>query len=104
MQQQLGDFLLACAASGRQVIVETHSDHLVTRLRRRIAEDEGDEVLGLVGLIFTERIEGRTRFESLAPNRYGGLAEWPAGFFDQGAADSQQLLRAGMRKKKAGSG
>ena len=57
-----------------------------------------------MGLIFTERIEGRTQFRRLEPNRYGGLAEWPAGFFDQGAADSQQLLRAGIRKKKAGSG
>ena len=39
VQQRLADFLLAVVASGRQLIVETHSDYLVTRLRRRTAED-----------------------------------------------------------------
>lgn len=100
MQQSLADFLLACVRSGRQVIVETHSDHLVTRLRRRIAEDEHDEVLDLVGLVSTERRDGATRFRQLETNRFGGFDEWPAGFFDQGSVDAQRLLRAGMRKKK----
>lgn len=100
MQQTLADFLLACVRSGRQVIVETHSDHLVTRLRRRIAEDEHDEVFNLVGLVSTERLDGATRFRRLETNRYGGFDEWPEGFFDQGSVDAQQLLRAGMRKKK----
>jgi predicted ATPase len=101
MQQKLGDFLLACARSGRQVIVETHSDHLVTRLRRRIAEDERDEVLDLVGLVFTKRRKGRTTFRHLEPNRYGGFDDWPEGFFDEISADSQGLIGAGMRKKNA---
>jgi predicted ATPase len=103
MQQKLGDFLLACVRSGRQVIVETHSDHLVTRLRRRIAEDEEDRTVDLVGLVFTERLDGRTEFRRLEPNRYGGLDDWPKGFFDQGTTDSQRLLRAGMRKKRIDS-
>ena len=103
MQQTLADFLLACVRSGRQVIVETHSDHLVTRLRRRIAEDEHDEVLELVGLVSTERVDGATRFRRLDTNRYGGFDDWPDGFFDQGSIDAQRLLRAGMRKKQTGS-
>ena len=102
-QQTLADFLLACVRSGRQVIVETHSDHLVTRLRRRIAEDEHDEVLDLVGLVSTERHEGATRFRRLETNRFGGFDDWPEGFFDEGSIDAQRLLRAGMRKKQEGS-
>jgi predicted ATPase len=100
MQQTLADFLLACVRSGRQVIVETHSDHLVTRLRRRIAEDQRDEVVGLVGMVASERLGGATRFRRLATNRYGGFDDWPDGFFDQGSVDAQHLLLAGMRKKK----
>jgi predicted ATPase len=103
MQQTLADFLLACVRSGRQVIVETHSDHLVTRLRRRIAEDEYDEVLNLVGLVSTERRDGATGFRRLETNRFGGFDDWPEGFFDEGSLDAQQLLRAGMRKKRGGS-
>jgi predicted ATPase len=104
MQQTLADFLLACVRGGRQVIVETHSDHLVTRLRRRIAEDESDEVLNLVGMVSTERRDGATRFRRLATNRFGGFDDWPEGFFDQGSRDAQRLLQAGMRKKQGGSG
>ena len=99
VQQRLGDFLLACAASGRQVIVETHSDHLVTRLRRRIAEDPEDGLLGTVSIVLAERVDGSTRFRPLATNRYGGLDDWPDGFFDEAAVDSRELLRAGLRKR-----
>jgi len=101
MQQILADFLLAVVRSGRQVIVETHSDHLVTRVRRRIAEDEHDQTLDLVGILFTERIDGSTRFRRIESNRLGGVEEWPEGFFDQGPKDSQKLLLAGIRKKKS---
>jgi predicted ATPase len=101
MQQRLADFLLGCVRCGRQVIVETHSDHLVMRLRRRIAEDETDGLVHRIGFVFTERIDGTTRFRRLAANRFGGLDEWPAGFFDQGARDAQQLLAAGLAKKGA---
>jgi predicted ATPase len=100
MQQILADFLIACVRSGRQVLVETHSDHFVTRLRRRIAEDERDQTVDLIGLVFTERIDGSTRFRRLDTNRYGCMEEWPEGFFDQGPRDSQELLRAGMQKRK----
>jgi predicted ATPase len=103
VQQRLGDFLLACAASGRQVVVETHSDHLVTRLRRRIAEDREDTLVDSVALVVAERPDGSTRFRRLATNRYGGLDEWPEGFFDEGALDSRELLRAGLRKRSEGS-
>jgi predicted ATPase len=100
MQQRLADFLLGCVRCGRQVIVETHSDHLVTRLRRRIAEDAEDLLVEQVGFVFTERLDGRTSFRGLASNRFGGIDEWPAGFFDQGARDTQCLLKAGLEKKK----
>ena len=99
VQQRLADFLLACAGSGRQVIVETHSDHLVTRLRRRIAEAPGDELVDSVAVVLAERDAAGTRLYRLPTNRYGGLDEWPEGFFDEGALDSRALLRAGLRKR-----
>lgn len=99
VQQRLGDFLLACVESGRQLVVETHSDHLVTRLRRRIAEDDTDELCRSVAIVFAEREDGQTRLRPLEPNRYGGLDLWPSGFFDGGAGDAQALIEAGLRKK-----
>jgi predicted ATPase len=99
-QQKLGDFFLSVARSGRQLIIETHSEHLVNRLRRKIAEDETDRVLREVRFIFAELTEKGTKFEAVTPNRLGALEKWPAGFFDQGPREAAVILRAGLQKKK----
>lgn len=99
-QQILGDFLLAVTESGRQVIVETHSEYLINRLRLRIAEDEYGAVSESVQLWYARRRNGRTSFESLEPNRYGSFEEWPEGFFDQAPREAEQILRAAARKRR----
>jgi predicted ATPase len=100
MQQQLADFLIACSATGRQVLLETHSDHLVSRIRRRIAEDETNDLLNRTALIYAERTDGRTTYRRVTPSEYGTIEDWPRGFFDQAASESQAILRAGLQKRK----
>lgn len=102
LQMRLADFLLAWVASGRQIIVETHSEHLVNRLRRRVAEAETDDVGGLVRIVFAERDDnGHTSFRASDINPLGGLSEdWPDGFLDLGARDAQKLLQAGLAKHR----
>lgn len=99
LQQRLADFLLACAKSGRQLIVETHSEYLVSRLRRRFAEDPTDELIGNVAVYFVEQVDGESRFRQVPFNEYGAIEEWPVGFFDQAATDSRALLEAGLAKR-----
>ena len=103
VQQRLADFLLACAKSGRQLIVETHSEYLVSRLRLRIAQDMEDRLLSMVSFIFVERDkQGQTHYNVVSPNRFGGLdPEAPKGFFDQTPQESQDILRAAIKKKQA---
>jgi predicted ATPase len=103
-QQRLADFLLASGRSGRQLIVETHSDHIVSRLRRRIAEDPTDETLQSLGIVYAEALDDRTRYRRVEPNEFGAIDEWPAGFFDQTLKESQEILRAAIAKKKERSG
>ncbi len=101
MQQRLGDFLLACAGSGRQLIVETHSEHLISRLRRRAAEDHDDEIVELFKIVFAELDDtGATQLREVRANRYGGIEEWPQGFFDQGVREARAILEVGLAKKR----
>ena len=102
LQMRLADFLLACVESGRQIIVETHSENLVNRLRRRVAEDDTSDTAGLVRVVFAERnAEGHTTFRPSDINPMGGLSQdWPDGFLDLGARDAQKLLRAGLAKHR----
>lgn len=103
-QQILGDFLLALADSGRQVIVETHSEYLINRLRLRIAEDEDGKVNETVQLLYATRRDGETRFDVMRPNPYGTFEEWPEGFFDQAPRESEAILRAAVRKRRSREG
>lgn len=94
VQQKLADFLVDVAASGRQLIVETHSDYLVSRLRRRAAEDKSGAIKDLVRVVFAERDGGVTTYHEVSPSPDGSMAEWPAGFFEEAAVDSYALLSA----------
>ncbi len=100
LQHRLGDFLLACARQGKQLIVETHSDHLVTRLRRHIAESPAEDLLPYIKLIFVERTHGRTSYRPVEVSPLGTLPDWPAGFFDQSATESKEIVRAGVEKRR----
>lgn len=99
MQLQLADFLLACARSGRQIIVETHSEHLVNRLRRHVAEDLTDDTARLVQLLFAEQEDGVTTYRQSDINAMGGLSEdWPSGFLDVGSDEAGKLLRTNLQR------
>lgn len=101
LQHKLADFLLECTRSGRQILVETHSEHLVNRLRRRVAEDDSDETQSLIGLLFAEQYEGQTTFSESKINAYGGLSrDWPDGFLDLGAREAQHLVRSSVYKHR----
>ena len=103
MQLKLADFLLECARTGRQVVVETHSEHIVNRLRLRSMEDP-EENGNLVRLLFAEQENGNTVYRSSDVNELGGLDEdWPEGFLDVGANEAASFMRVSigkMREKK----
>ncbi len=92
VQAKLTDFFLSLVRSGVDVLVETHSEHIVNRVRRRAAEDglpltaEGKQK---ARVLFVEPEEtGRggsswsSRIRGLDFDSYGGMTEWPAGFCD----------------------
>jgi energy-coupling factor transporter ATP-binding protein EcfA2 len=101
LQQRLADFLLACTRAGRQLIVETHNEHLVNRLRFQIAKDPSDETHSLIRLVFAENDDGVTSYREPVINQYGGLGDdWPKGFLDLTATESQALVRESLAKRK----
>lgn len=101
VQARLADFFIAMTAMDKQCLVETHSEYLIYRLRRRIAEAEGDSQDDLVALYFVERVAGETRIRPVGINRFGALAEWPKDFFDQSQDEAEHIIRAAARKHKA---
>lgn len=103
MQQKLADFLLVMAKTGRQIIVETHSEYLITRLRRDAATDPEDHKYFTI--VFVERDpQMGTSYRTVSVDEQGDLSEWPKGFFDHVAEDLRVLMRkAAERQAKKNS-
>jgi predicted ATPase len=104
VQSVLGDFFLGIAACGKQCIVETHSEHIIGRIRRRIAESRDREMLKQIKLYFAEKEGSISRFIPVEPNEYGAIEVWPKGFFDEAQSEASGLLRAQMEKRFATGG
>jgi predicted ATPase len=100
VQSQLADFFLSLTRSGVQCIIETHSEHIINRVRLRIVEDEGHDVLDNVSIYFVEKAGAKSRFLNVAPNEYGAILKWPDGFFDQVENENIKIARLASKKRK----
>lgn len=99
LQKRMADFLLTFVRAGRQILVETHSDHLVNQLRYQIAADQTDQIKNLVKLVFADQADGITTYRESQVNEYGGLSEdWPDGFLDISTRSAQELVHHSLRK------
>lgn len=101
VQSVLGDFLLAISLMGKQCLVETHSEHLINRLRRRIVESKEETVLPKLRIYFAEKEGTVSQFHQVKPNEFGSILEWPTGFFDEAENEAAIILKLQMEKKRS---
>jgi len=84
---------------GVQLIIESHSEHMLNRIQRRIAEGELSEQD--VAIYFCRRAGSRAELEPLRLNRFGDIENWPENFFGDEMADIAARTLAAMQRKKA---
>jgi len=85
-QAAMGEFLAEVAAARVQVILETHSDHVLNGIRRAVkrgALPPEDAALHFFRLRQEDESDGAAQVQSLVLDRNGNLDTWPEGFFDQ---------------------
>ena len=100
VQSVLGDFFLGIVGGGKQCIVETHSEYLIHRIRRRIAESKDEKIRQQLGIYFVELKGGVSQFSAVETTKYGAIENWPTDFFDEAEKESSILLTAGMEKRR----
>lgn len=90
-QAAMGRLLALTAALGVQVIVETHSDHVLNGIRLAVKQGHLEPSRTLLHFFSRQPGEAGT-FETptIAPD--GRLSYWPSGFFDQWERSLDQLL------------
>lgn len=91
-QSKLGQFIAKIANSGVQIILETHSDHIINGIR--IAIKHG--IIKNQSVIFNSFSKGdklgENTVEEILIDENGKLNKWPKGFFDQYENDMLELL------------
>ena len=102
LQANLADFLLTLAEQDRRIIVETHSDHFINRLRRRVAEDPTDKLRKKVSILFVDPPLGErgASIEPLRVDRYGVIENWPPNFLPESSDEAEAIFLAGMEKRR----
>jgi predicted ATPase len=101
VQTRLGDFFLSIVLTGKQCLIETHSEYLVNRLRNRAAAEENtNRVTENLKMYFVEKKDGSSNFREVKVNEYGAILDWPDGFFDQSQFEAESILRAAAAKRK----
>ena len=81
-----------------QLIVESHSEHFLNRLQRRIAE--GIIAPEDVAVHFCTKAGDSTEIKPLEVNLYGDIVNWPENFFGDEMADLTARTVAAMEKRK----
>ncbi|MEY2891320.1 MAG: hypothetical protein RJA98_1228 [Pseudomonadota bacterium] len=105
VQAELADVFISATQAreggrprGVQLIVESHSEHFLNRLQRRVAEGviQPDDV----AVYFCRRAGSATELEPLKLNIFGEIENWPENFFGDEMADIAGRTLAAMQRKR----
>jgi hypothetical protein len=98
VQSRLADFFIAMAYSGKQCIVETHSEYFIDKLRLRVCESSlknkkcPNLFKDLTKVYFFDKEEDVTEVRELEINKYGEMSEWPKDFLDTDRRENTRRL------------
>jgi hypothetical protein len=97
VQSGLADVLIDAMKHRRlQIVVESHSEHLLRRLQRRVA----DETIGpdKTALYFCEAADDGSRLKRLEIDLFGRIGNWPKDFFGDEFAEMAETTKAAQRR------
>ncbi len=101
VQAGLADVFMDCIKKrGLQIILESHSEHLLRRLQRRIAEQENDLSPDDAALYFCQIHDGESKLTPLQLNVFGEIHNWPHDFFGDLLGELVAAFDAGLDRKQ----
>lgn len=85
-----------------QIVAETHSEHLIRRIQRRIAE--GVIQPEDVAIYFVHQGVDGAKMEALNIDLFGNVTNWPDNFFGDELEDLAAITKAARERKMKGDG
>jgi predicted ATPase len=83
-----------------QLIIETHSEHFLRRLQRRVADQTILETD--IKAYFADNSFSTTKLEKLQIDEYGNISNWPENFFGDEMGDITEHTKAMMHRRMEG--
>ena len=102
LQVRLADFFVAMIRARKQILIETHSEHIVNAIRVLAAEDESGELAKKCGIFFLDNDSDRPAIHELSIQPDGTIPDLPRHFFGEAISLSGRLLRA-QKKFRTGN-
>ena len=100
-QAHLADLILNVARHRKvQVILESHSEHLLLRLQRRIAEDETGDTSRDVQLYFCDLVGEQSSLVSLQLDLLGQINNWPENFMGDAFGETVAAEKARLKRMR----
>lgn len=100
VQAAMTDFFIAMTKEGKNVIIETHSDHIVTRIRRRVSENP--EIRECIHICFVENTDGHSEYVNLTLDDKATFTAYPMlpkGFLDSQDEDYREIMKNKMARR-----
>lgn len=97
-QTMMGDLISKVAKTGTQVIVETHSEHLLRRVQLKMAEEFLSEKQ--VNVYFSKFFAGEATLEPLEIDEFGRIKNWPESFFGDSLGEIEKQTRLMLNRMK----
>lgn len=98
VQSGLADVILTVAKARKlQVIVESHSEHMLRRFQRRVAENTFESKD--IKLYFCDSIGGQSRLVDLKLDMFGEILNWPPEFFGDEMTEIAETRKAILKRK-----
>ncbi len=93
-QAKMGELLALAASCGVQIVVETHSDHILNGIRLAVHGGKLDPNDLQLHYFQREETRGESKTEVISPrmDRNGRIDHWPDGFFDEWDKSLEALL------------
>lgn len=99
-QIELADVIIDAVKERKiQVIIESHSEHFLTRIQTRIADETISKKFAK--LYFCKNEEGFSELEELKLNDSGDIENWPENFFGNQLEESANRVLSYLEKKKS---
>ncbi|MYH82910.1 DUF3696 domain-containing protein [Candidatus Poribacteria bacterium] len=103
VQSELADLLIEVITKRNlQILIESHSEHLLNRLQRRVAEEKiaADQT----ALYFCQHTDGVSKIDKLDMDELGNITNWPENFFGDEMGDLFAMTEAQRERQKRTEG